>query len=87
MVPGADTDDALAAWGLSEGEVATLRASGAISEQPDADATRRELVALHRDPERRRRLAESARTVCHASKGATERVLLVLREKLRRPAA
>jgi alpha-methylacyl-CoA racemase len=31
VVPGADTDTALADWGLSEGEVAALRASGAIA--------------------------------------------------------
>jgi len=31
VVPGADTDSALTDWGLSPGEVATLRASGAIA--------------------------------------------------------
>jgi 3-deoxy-D-manno-octulosonic-acid transferase len=59
-----------------------LRSHGAISQQPDAAAVRRELVALHRDPERRRSLAERARAVCHESKGATTRMLDILRTRL-----
>src|SRR4029077_9654974 len=31
VAPGADTDGAFADWGFSEGEVATLRANGAVA--------------------------------------------------------
>lgn len=59
-----------------------LRSSGAVSEQPDAEAVCRELVALHGDRARRAALAERARAVCLASKGATRRMLEILRERL-----
>jgi 3-deoxy-D-manno-octulosonic-acid transferase len=43
------------------------------------------LVALHGDPERRERLGANARQVCLESKGATRRILDILREYVPRP--
>lgn len=60
-----------------------LRSRGAVSVQPGPDAVRRELVALHADPDRRRDLADRARAVCLESKGATRRMLEILADRLR----
>ena len=59
-----------------------LRMRGGVCEAHDAAAVRRELVSLHADAARRAALGERARSVCHESKGATQRMLDVLRERL-----
>lgn len=59
-----------------------LRSTGGIEEVGSADAVRDALVALHADPARRADLGARARSVCLASKGATRRMLEILRERL-----
>jgi 3-deoxy-D-manno-octulosonic-acid transferase len=62
-----------------------LRSRGAIAEVADAPAARAELVALHGAPERRREIAGRARAVCGESRGATRRMLEILRAHLPTP--
>lgn len=59
-----------------------LRTRGGIAEVADAEGVRAELVALHADGARRRDLAERARAVCRESKGATRRILEILKVRL-----
>ena len=60
--------------------VELLLSRGGLSQVADAQAVRRELLALHADPERRRLLGERARSLCLESKGASRRILDLLRE-------
>lgn len=59
-----------------------LRSRGGIEEASDAPAVRRALVALHADPARRAALGGHAREVCAESKGATARMLAIIRQHL-----
>jgi 3-deoxy-D-manno-octulosonic-acid transferase len=60
--------------------VELLRSQGGLLQVRSGDDVRRELVALHGDAARRRELGERARDVCRESKGATRRILAILRE-------
>ncbi len=66
--------------------VELLLARGGLAQAADAAGVERELVALHADPERRRLLGERARGVCRESKGATRRILDILRDYVPPPA-
>lgn len=59
--------------------VELLLSAGGLSQVPDAESVVEELVRLHADPERRERLGARARQVCLESKGATRRILEILR--------
>ena len=58
-----------------------------IVQMPDAEEVRRELVRLAGDPSARARLGENARGICRESKGATRRILDILRDYVPNPAA
>jgi len=67
-----------ATWNFRD-PVDLLLARGGLSQCENPSAVRDELLALHADPERLRRLGESARGVCLESKGATRRILDILK--------
>lgn len=73
-----------ATWSFRE-TVELLRAHGGIVQARDAAGVRSELLALHADPDRRRLVGERARSVCLESKGATRRILRILREHVPAP--
>ncbi len=64
-----------------------LLARGGIVQAADAAGVRAELVRLAHDPEARRLLGERARSICVESKGATRRILDILRDYVPNPAA
>ncbi len=58
-----------------------------IVQAPDEGDVRRALVRLAGDPAARARLGENARGICRESKGATRRILDILRDYVPNPAA
>ena len=63
-----------------------LRSRGGIVEAGGADDVQAALVALHGDPQRRREVGRRARGICLESKGATRRILDILRVYVPPPA-
>ena len=67
-----------ATWNFRD-PVELLRSSGGLTQCENPEAVRRELLALHADPARRLQVGRRARGVCLESKGATRRILDILR--------
>jgi len=66
-----------ATWNFRD-PVELLLARGGLAQCENAEAVRRELLALHADPARRLQVGGRARGVCLESKGATRRILDIL---------
>jgi 3-deoxy-D-manno-octulosonic-acid transferase len=67
-----------ATWNFRD-PVELLLSRGGLRQVAGADEVRRALLALHADAGERRRLSERAQDVCRESKGATRRILGILR--------
>jgi 3-deoxy-D-manno-octulosonic-acid transferase len=67
-----------ATWNFRD-PVELLLARGGLTQCENREAVRSELLALHADPARRLQVGASARGVCLESKGATRRILDILR--------
>jgi len=67
-----------ATWNFRD-PVELLLARGGLTQCENSEAVRRELLALHSDPARRLQIGGRARGVCLESKGATRRILDILR--------
>jgi 3-deoxy-D-manno-octulosonic-acid transferase len=65
--------------------VELLLSHGGLRQAPDAASVREELLSLHADPAARDALGKRARAVCLESKGATRRILDILRDHLPGP--
>jgi 3-deoxy-D-manno-octulosonic-acid transferase len=67
-----------ATWNFRD-PVELLVSAGGLTQCENPEAVRRELLALHADPARRLQVGRRARGVCLESKGATRRILDILR--------
>jgi len=73
-------------WNFRDPMELLLSRGGIVQVADDAQA-RRELLRLGADADARARLGENARAICRESKGATRRILDILRDYVPNPAA